>query len=181
LLAVNTSVNARNLLVSNCGKNVILALGGTYNFVHSTLVGYSTSYVQHKDPVLLLTNFLTQGNVITVNDLAATFKNCIFWGEQNGFVKDEVVTSKQGNTVFNVSFDKVLWRVQTPPANATINGAIAGEPGFDSINTAQRSFNFRLKDGSPAINAGTAAGVSVDLDGKPRPVGAPDLGAYEKQ
>jgi hypothetical protein len=80
-----------------------------------------------------------------------------------------------------VSFDKVLWRVQTPPANVAVNGAIAGEPGFDSVNTAQRYFNFRLKDGSPAINAGIAAGVSVDLDGKPRPVGAPDLGAYEKQ
>jgi hypothetical protein len=181
LLAINTSVSARNLLVSNCGKNVILALGGNYTFVHSTIASFSNNFVQHKDPVLLLTNFLTQGNVVTVNDLTASFKNCIFWGEQNGFVKDEVVTAKQGNTVFNVSFEKVLWRVQTTPANATINGVVTGEPGFDSINTAQRYFDFRLKSNSPAVNAGVAAGVSLDLDGKPRPVGTPDLGAYEKQ
>lgn len=181
LLAINTSINARNLLVSNCGKNVILALGGNYNFVHSTLATFSSSYIQHKDPVLVVTNFLTQGNVVTVNNLNATFRNCIFWGEANGFVKDEVVTARQGSTVFNVTFDKVLWRVQTPPANTTVSGALTAEPLFDSINHAQRYFNFRLKEGSPAINAGSAAGVTIDLDGKPRPAGNPDLGAYEKQ
>ena len=182
LLGVNTSITAKNLLISNCGKNLILALGGNYLFTHSTIATFSSSFVQHKDPVAVLTNFLTQDNAITVNDLNATFRNCIFWGEANGLVKDEVVTAKQGNTVFNVTFDKVLWRVQTTPANASVaqNGVIIGEPRFDSINTAQRYYNFRLKNDSPALNAGTSAGVTIDLDGKVRPVGAaPDLGAYE--
>jgi hypothetical protein len=182
LLGINTSINAQNLLISNCGKNLILALGGTYNFTHSTIATFSNNYIQHKDPVALLTNFIVQGNAITVNDLNATFRNCIFWGEQNGFVKEEVVTAKQGNTVFNVVFDKVLWRVQSAPSNVTVtpNGAMAQDPLFDSINTARRSFNFRLKATSPAVNAGTSTAVSIDLDGKPRPVGAaPDLGAYE--
>jgi hypothetical protein len=182
LLGINTSITAQNLLVSNCGKNLILALGGTYDFTHSTIATFSNSYIQHKDPVALLTNFIVQGNTITVNDLNATFRNCIFWGEQNGFVKDEVVTSKQGNTVFNVTFDRVLWRVQSAPSNVTVtpNGAIVQEPLFDSINMARRSFNFRLKAASPAVNAGANTGVGIDLDGKPRPVGAaPDLGAYE--
>ncbi|MGE0887004.1 MAG: right-handed parallel beta-helix repeat-containing protein [Blastocatellales bacterium] len=40
--------------------------------------------------------------------------------------------------------------------------------------------NYRLKSGSPAINAGTNAGVSEDADGVPRPQGsAPDIGCYE--
>lgn len=180
LLGINTSISARNLLISNCGKNLILALGGNYNFTHSTIASYSNSYVQHKDPVVLLTNFLTQGNTTTINDLNATFRNCILWGEQNGFVKDEVVTVKQGATVYNVTFDKVLWRVQTTPSNTTVNGAITSEPRFDSINNSRRFYNFRLKEGSPAIHAGVNAGISLDLDGASRPVGsAPDLGAYE--
>ena len=128
----------------------------------------------------MLTNFITQSNSITVNDLSASFRNCIFWGEENGFVKDEVVTLKQGNTNYSVLFDNVLWRMQASPASATVSGATLGTPLFDSNNTAERFYSFRPKEGSPAINAGTAAGVQWDLDGKPRPAGsAPDLGAYE--
>lgn len=181
LLALNTSVDATNLLVSNCGKNVVLALGGNYRFVHSTFASYSNPYLPHKSPVLTLTNFLTQGNVVTVNNLSAGFHNCVFWGEQNGFVKDEIVTAKQGNTVFDVAFDHVLWRVQTAPANATASSVLNTDPLFDSINTAQRFFNFHLKEGSPAINVGTLPSASIDLDGNPRSTGLPDLGAYEKQ
>ena len=182
LVGVNTSIDATNLLVSNCGKNIILALGGRYNFVHSTAATFSNSYIQHKDPVLTVTNFLTQGNVITVNDLNARFRNCIFWGEENGFVKDEVVTARQGATVFNVRFENVLWRMQSTPAGAVSSGIInSADPRFDSINTADRHFNFRLKDDSPAINSGIDVGATIDLDGLPRPVGLPDIGAYEKQ
>jgi hypothetical protein len=40
--------------------------------------------------------------------------------------------------------------------------------------------NLRLRTGSPAIDAGVNAGVTVDLDGDPRPMGsAPDIGADE--
>jgi hypothetical protein len=97
-------------------------------------------------------------------------------------VDDEAVVLKQGNALFNVTFDQVLWRVKTNPANSIINGAINNQnPQFDSVNTAQKIYSFRLKEGSPAINKGVNAGVTIDLDGNPRPVGLPDLGAYEKQ
>jgi hypothetical protein len=43
--------------------------------------------------------------------------------------------------------------------------------------------NFRLRDGSPCIEAGVSLeGLTVDLDGRPRVLGTvPDLGAYEWQ
>jgi hypothetical protein len=55
------------------------------------------------------------------------------------------------------------------------------DPQFDSINTSKRFYDFRLKLTSPAINKGENFNVPLDLDGFPRPVGLPDLGAYEKQ
>jgi len=179
ILAINTSINARNLLVSNSGKNILLVGGGNYNFTHCTAATYSTNFVQHKDPVLVVTNYLSN----TVNNLNAVFRNCIFWGDANGIVNDEAVVLKQGTTSFNVVFDQVLWRVQTSPANSTINGAINNQnPLFDTINTAEKIYSFRLKDNSPAIDKGLNALLNIDLDGKPRPVGTkPDLGAYEKQ
>lgn len=177
LLAVNSSINARNLLVSNCGKNILLAGGGNYNFVHCTAATYSNNYIQHKDPVL----FITDKYNTTTNSLTANFDNCIFWAESNGIIDDEVVTSKQGSA-FNVTFDHVLWRVKNSPANSTITSAINNQnPLFDTVNTSQKIYSFRLKDGSPAIDKGKSTSVTIDLDGNPRPVGLPDLGCYEKQ
>jgi hypothetical protein len=54
-------------------------------------------------------------------------------------------------------------------------------PLFDSIQSSRNYYNFRLKSGSPAINSGIATGLTTDLDGRPRSVGLPDLGCYEKQ
>ncbi|MFI5133536.1 MAG: choice-of-anchor Q domain-containing protein [Chitinophagales bacterium] len=180
IIAVNSSIQARNCLVSNCGKNIFLVKGGDYQFTHCTVASYSNSYIQHKDPVLAVTNFVNVNNIPVSANLSALFRNCIFWGD-GGLVDDEVIISKNGNTTFNVNFDYNLWKVQTVPANITSAQIINNQsPVFDSINTSNHYYNFRLKATSPAINKGTNAGVTIDLDGNSRPVGLPDLGCFEK-
>jgi len=182
IIAINSSIRARNCLVSNCGKNVILAKGGDYQFTHCTVASISNSYILHRDPVLFVSNYVLINNIPDAKALTAVFRNCIFWG-QNGTVEDEVVVAKSGSTTFNVNFDYNLWKVQNTPANITSNQIINNQdPLFDSINTSKRIYSFRLKDESPAKNKATNAGITIDLDGKPRPVGiAPDLGSYERQ
>ena len=89
---------------------------------------------------------------------------------------------KLGGVSPAISFNGVLWRVSANPAFSTVTGAVNGQdPLFDTVNTARQVYSFRLRDGSPAIDRGGNAGVLLDLDGKSRPVGLPDLGAYEKQ
>lgn len=177
IISLNSSIRARNCLISNCGKNLFLAKGGDYQFTHCTVVTYANRFVDHKDPVLTLTNF---ANSTTAN-LAATFRNCIFWGE-NGTVEDEVVVLKNGSTTFNVNFDYNLWKVQTVPANITSNQLINNQPPqFDSIAASGNYYDFRLKTGSPALNKGVATAIPTDLDGRPRVAGLPDLGCFEKQ
>jgi hypothetical protein len=182
LLGINTSIVAENLLISNCGKSLQLAAGGDYNFTHCTVAAYFNNLVEHKEPVLYVSNFQTAGNVLTVADLQANFTNCIFWGE-GGLVKDEVVIAKEGNTSFNVSFTNVLWNASADPANATVTGTNLKNvsPAFENIDLQNRQFNFRLSEGAPALNVGSITTVVRDLDGNPRPVGVPDLGAYERQ
>lgn len=181
ILSVESDIRAQNCLISNCGKNMVLALGGNYDFNHCTSVAYSNTFIQHKEPVLLVTDFIRDGNTVLTAGLNASFSNCIFWAD-NSIVENEVVTSKQGTGAFNVSFQNCLWKLKNNPANATAAGIIANEaPVFDSVDTQKRFYNFRLKDESPAINKGKATPLAIDLDGNSRPVGLPDLGCYEKQ
>jgi hypothetical protein len=178
IIASNSSITAQNCLISNCGKNIALIKGGNYNFTHCTVASYSNSYIQHRDPVLQVSN--ADGNNTTAA-LNALFRNCIFWGE-NGIVDNEVVVSKSGSTTFTVNFDYNLWKAQAVPANVTVTQIINNlKPSFDTIDVSHQYYNFRLRDDSPAKNKGVNAGVTIDLDGKPRPVGLPDLGCFEIQ
>ncbi len=181
IIAVNSSVRARNNLITNCGKNIVLVKGGDHQFTHCTVVTYSTSFMLHRDPVLLVTNFITINNIPVTADLTAVFRNCIFWGE-NGTVDDEVIVAKAGSSLFNVNFDHNLWKVQNAPSNVITTQIINNQnPEFDSININRRFFDFHLKATSPAINKGIATTTPFDLDGRPRSIGMPDLGSFEKQ
>jgi hypothetical protein len=181
IISVNSSIRARNSLVSNCGKNVVLIKGGDYQFTHCTVASISNNYIFHREPVLFVSNYVLINNSPVVANLTALFRNCIFWGE-NGTVENEVVVAKSGSSTFNVNFDYNLWKVQTAPSNIIATQIIGNQnPAFDSINVSKKYYDFRLKNSSPALNKGSNAGITNDLDGKLRPVGLPDLGCFEKQ
>lgn len=62
----------------------------------------------------------------------------------------------------------------------------AGQDQHSIVSTPETLFvdvannNYRLKTGSPALNAGTSVAVTEDADGVPRPQGfAADIGCYE--
>lgn len=181
ILSVASSINAENCLISNCGKNIMLVKGGNYQFTHCTVAAYTNTFIQHKEPLLLLTNFLKEGSTIEGGNLSAAFTNCIFWAD-NTTVENEVITQKEGNASFNVDFTNCILKAKTQPANVTLTNILLNQaPDFETIDTQKKLYNFRLKEGSPAINAGVSSSINIDLDGKPRPVGLPDLGCYEKQ
>jgi len=176
----NSSINMSNCLISNCGYNIFLTAGGNYNINHCTVASYGNNYLQHKSPVLTISNIV---NANTTNIVNANISNSIFYGE-GGLVDDEIVLNKQGTTAFNVNFNNVLYKMKSnDPASATFTGNKLKNvaPNFDSINTGLRYFNFRLRPTAEAINKGTNTGLLVDLDGKNRVVALPDLGCFENQ
>lgn len=81
IISLNSSVRARNCLVSNCGKNLFLVKGGDYQFSHCTVVTYANRFIEHRDPVLVVSNFISINNTPVTANLNAVFRNCIFWGE----------------------------------------------------------------------------------------------------
>lgn len=183
LLCVNTSLRADNSLISNCGNNITLALGGDYTLTHCTVTAYSGYYIQHKNPVLKLSNYLLQGNTILTNSLTATFRNCIFWGD-NGVPEDEVSVLKQGTDPFSVTIDHCLYKAVNDPAAATISNCIKNQsPLFDSVDVTRSIYDFHTSrnPSAPGIDKGTATSFLKDLDNLNRNVGLPDIGCYEKQ
>ncbi len=181
ILGVQGSLQAINCLISNCGKNIELQGGGSYQFTHCTDAAYSNIYVTHTNPALALSDQYVSESTTLSGDLQASFVNCIFWGA-NGTVTDEVQATHQTNNAFNVSFQNCLWKVGTTPSNVSVSSMIAGlDPLFDSVSYSNNYYDFHLKPGSPAVDAGIATSVIVDLDGNPRPLGLPDLGCYENQ
>jgi hypothetical protein len=183
ILAANTSLQINNSLISNCGSNVALIYGGDYNFTNCTVATFSNTFINHKNPVLTVNNFATQGGVTVTGNINAVFRNCIFWGDA-GFVKDEVVVNKQGSNTFTVLLEKNLYRNTTDPTNSTLTGNINNEdPKFDSIDVSKRYYDFRINNAAvpPGINKGANTTFIKDLDDKNRNIGVPDLGCYERQ
>jgi len=110
IFAVNSSLNADNTLISNCGSNIILSYGGIYNFTHCTVAAYSTNYLNHKNPVLNVNNFSNLTGTTLTADLNAVFRNNIFWGDA-GLVENEITVNKQGVNPFIVVFEKNIYKV----------------------------------------------------------------------
>lgn len=181
ILCINSSMLADNSLITNCGNNINVLLGGTYKFVNCTVASYST-YVNHTKPVLSINNFLLQNGVTITKSMNALFTNCIFWGE-DGQVKDEVTVSKQGADPFIVNFTNCLYKSASDPLNSFVTASIKNEdPIFDSINVTKRFFDFHISNTSaPGINKGIPVSFLKDLDNNNRSNGLPDIGCYEQQ
>ena len=104
----------------------------------------------------------------------ATLRNCIIWGS----LEDEIFCNKKGTAAYNVSLQHCAIRAKEaiPAYVSQTNNLINQDPLFED----PYAFDYRLKSGSPLINAGTNNGVMIDLLGNPRtpPI---DIGCYEKQ
>jgi hypothetical protein len=184
LFCSNSSADVSNTLISNTASNIFIEGGGNYNFTHCTVVSYSNNFIQHKTPVLSVTNAASFGGTTVINPLQANFRNSIFWAD-NGFVNNEQQVNKQGSTSFAVNFNNCILKGNADPANASLSNVIRNQdPQFDSVDVFNRYYDFRqIKNtGAPGINAGTNTGLLRDLLNKPRNVGlAPDAGCYERQ
>ena len=180
ILAVQSSIHAVNCLISNCGQNIVIGLGGDYQFYYCTVASYSTSLLFHQHPVLTISNAGTDGSQVLTGDLNAGFVNCIFWGSEG--VSDEAFVQKQGSTLFNVLFDHSILKQQNYPANIDSNFLwLNADPLFIATGTPDNTYNYQLQPGSPALDKAANPGINIDLNGDPRPATLSDLGCYELQ
>jgi hypothetical protein len=173
-----------NSLISNCGTGIKIVNGGNYQFVNCTAAAYSNEFISHNKPTLNVCNYIYQdGNPISSN-LSAQFTNCIFWGE-GGINTDEIYIDKLGNTVFDVTFDHSLYKVDLDPSNVNFISPIKNQnPIFDSVDVQNNFYDFRIKNNplAPGLDHGINTSYLFDLDNQTRSIGnSTDIGCYEKQ
>jgi pectate disaccharide-lyase len=79
------------------------------------------------------------------------------------------------NILWNNEDDRILLKT------GTADGTIVGDPGFVNFQP-DGSGDYRLQSGSPAVDAGVAAGAPLTaIDGTPRPQSSGvDIGIYER-
>jgi hypothetical protein len=164
-----------NCLIYNCGNNIQITAGGSYNFTHCTVAGYSNNFVSHLNPVLSISNTDSNSQAFALN---ANFSNSIFYGD-DGIVGDEIFVQQSGTTPFNLNFENDLYKGNSSLGNF-VDCIQNQDPLFMNINAFENIFDFRLQASSPCINAGKKTSVTIDLDNDSRD-DKPDMGSYEAQ
>ncbi len=179
IYSVNSSIYAQNCLISNCGGNNLRLTGGNYNFIHCTVVSYSSQFLNHITPLLFISDQSDSNELFPVN---ANFTNCIFYGE-SGLFDDEQNISRSGLAAFEINFTNTLYK-GNPNSFINYTNCIQNtNPQFLTVDAADNIFNFHLQSSSPCINTAVNTSVDRDLDGNIRSNSgtAPDIGCYESQ
>ena len=118
------------------------------------------------------------GNIQAYHNLCATGGGWSYRSGSQGIHKNNIHISANYGTEsggqITSSEQNLIFGGQTWPAQGT--DVINRDPLFINASAS----NFHLQPGSPAIDAGANAGVTLDLDGRVRPQGAGyDIGPYE--
>lgn len=171
LLSFGGKVQMRNCLVNTCGaQNVGVFQGGIFDFAQCTFVTYGTRWVNHSEsPVMSLLNYLdTSQTGFIPGNLQATIRNCIIYGP----LENELICNNKGGGQFDVIFESSL--IKALEANALVSFASCKfneDPLFEDYD----KWNYRLKTGSPAANAGITPFFGTNLDDIG---GGTNMGAY---
>jgi len=183
LFSFLSDVDMENSLIYACGENnLALLYGGTHSIRQSTLANYGVLGLEHKVPVLLMSNYAVQNKIPWLADVNANFINDIFYGSlqlgsdsTDGEISIDTITFS-GNTV-QYLFDHCLVKTNLSTNGAAWQGILKNQdPLFVDVNDKE---DYSPADGSPLIDAGIDIGLNDDLFGNSR-IALPDIGAIEK-
>ena len=177
ILAINSNVTAKNLVMNNCGEAAFgIFKGGVYNITHSTLANYWNFNSALPGLGLYATNEYNNGTSTEQGALTLNIKNSIIYNDND----NAVVFKPTAGQTFNYTFQNSLLKYGST-ANYNIDAASIKNQDPQFQNYFTQKMNLRLKDGSPAKgkgNVATAATVPFDIVKVSRTV-APSMGAYQ--
>ncbi|WP_294251731.1 hypothetical protein [uncultured Chryseobacterium sp.] len=185
MYAVASTVNARNLVMNNCGESAIgIFKGGNHTYTHSTLVNYSdVLHSANRNVVFASNEWKNASGQAEQGALIFNVRNSILYSDRDNAVNFEQTPGQQ----FNFTFQNCLLKYS--------GTSEAGFPFDNNVNVIQSvrnqdplfvnyfvaKMNLRVKQNSPAIGKGSttvAATVPTDIANVSR-TSNPTLGAYQ--
>lgn len=178
------NIDAQNVIIANGGLYLFYALGGTYNFRHSTFANYWISSSRNAASIGLFNYFEDENNVRFIRTLErAYFGNCIIYGN----AQNEIALGIAPTGMFNYQFKNSLLRIDEEPdtKHYDVNDPVFFTDCVLNINPRFKDFaknDYQLDSISPALNIGGAADAGIvpfDIKNVNRQSN-PDLGAHER-
>lgn len=172
-----SAVDAYGCCFSDAAGAVVSLTGGKHNFVQCTIANYYL-FSSRFEPNLMLSHCLPEDAAENGEPLMeASFENGIIWGLIGDPISPGDLTGSQ------VFLRNVLLKADGSDDDNFTNCLWNEDPLFYTIRN-DYYFNYRVKEGSPAIGAGNpdyvTPGCLFDMDGIDRlQDGNPTLGAYQ--
>lgn len=171
LLSFGGKVQMRNCLINTCGaQNVGIFQGGIFDFAQCTFVTYGSKWINHSEsPVMSVLNYLdTSQTGYIPGNLQILVRNSIIYGS----LENELVCNNKGAGSYDVAFQNCLIKAKDANTLVVFEGCKFNEdPLFEDTD----KWNYRLKSGSPAVNAGIVPFFGTNLDDQS---GGSNMGAY---
>jgi hypothetical protein len=185
IYSVNSTINAQNLVMNNCGQaDIGIFKGGIYNMIHTTLAAYQNFDNALPFLSLFASNSYQNSTGGTENgDLTLNIKNSILYSQGD----NAIVFKLSSGQIFSYTILNSLLKYKdatsagfTFTSNPNIINSIQNQdPKF--VNYFTRKLNLRVKIDSPVRGKGdisAAAFVPLDIEKISR-TSNPTLGAYQ--
>jgi|GEM_PF-895597 len=191
----NSSSSSYSSLINNCAVSNCSSSnfgGGIYSFTATSRAvancTVSNCFANSAGGILSSTTNTSIPSVIN-----CTVNNCSASSEGGGISSSSVTNcavsnNKIGNTVSNIIGSSLVSNISPDITTAYVNPtSFVGVATTEAQELELKNANWRLKEGSPCINAGTSTNISSilsekDIDNNPRvALGSIDIGAYEYQ
>lgn len=183
IFAINTKMDAENLVINNTGiSNIGIVKGGIYNVLHSTLANFWSISAYQKPTVISAQNeWITSNGKREYTDLTLNLKNSIAYTKYD----DAIKLTPSSKSLFRYTFENSLIKHSANSGyawegNSSIINSIKNlNPLF--INTFISKMNLSLKENSPAKgkgNSSTAQQIPLDIK-KVNRTSTPNIGAYQ--
>lgn len=174
IVGYSSKIVAVNNLITDCGQfGFFGALGGNYQLVHNTIASYNTSF-NRQNPLVVFDNtpyYDKNDNVVARYNLAFELVNNIIYGslEEEFLINNNAAGLPITTPVIQANL------IRTKQTSLGMNGNVLNkDPLFENYLT----YDFKIKQNSPAKNTGIQTNIAVDIKNNARS-NSPSMGCWE--